>query len=97
MDLSPDCVYLRKNIHQITETTEQGEVTLWEYDEAILTREEYEQYCASINDPGIQKLADDNLVLMNAHADTYTSSEENNLVIMAAIAELYELVSGGKV
>ena len=96
MTLSPDYVYLRKNIHQVTETTEQGEITYYEYDEVVLTHEEYEEYCSMLNNPGIQKLAEDNLILMNANADTYTSSEENNLVIMAAIAELYELISGGK-
>lgn len=43
---SKTIVYLRKNIEQVThEDPQTGEpVTLWEYDEAELTREEYRAY-----------------------------------------------------
>ena len=42
---SPSTVYLRKEIKRITEVDEQGEETyLWQYEEAELTPEEYEQY-----------------------------------------------------
>jgi hypothetical protein len=68
-------------------------VTYYVYDEAVLTHEEYEEYCSSLNDPGIQTLKEDNLVLMDANAESYETSEQNNLIIMEAIAELYELVN----
>ena len=43
---SKTIVYLRKNIEQVTHEDPQtgGPVTLWEYDEAELTREEYRAY-----------------------------------------------------
>lgn len=38
-------VYLRRNIERITRTDEQGGgVSLWQYDEAVVTQEEYAQY-----------------------------------------------------
>lgn len=38
-------VYLRKNIESITRTDENGNsVTLWQYDEALVTHEEYAPY-----------------------------------------------------
>lgn len=43
---SKDTVYLRKNIEQITETDTQSgkEITLWQYMERQMTREEYVLY-----------------------------------------------------
>ena len=43
---SSTVVYLRKNIEQITREDEMSgeEVTLWSYDEAELTPEEYDDY-----------------------------------------------------
>ena len=41
---SPSTVYLRRNIEQV-EITQGGEtISVWKYDEAQLTREEYEEY-----------------------------------------------------
>ena len=38
-------MYLRQNIERITRTDENGvSVELWQYDEAIVTQEEYAQY-----------------------------------------------------
>lgn len=38
-------MYLRKNIESVTRTDESGvSVTLWQYDEAIVTQEEYAPY-----------------------------------------------------
>lgn len=43
---SPDTVYLRKDIEQITETDEVSgeEVTMWQYQEKSMSKEEYTQY-----------------------------------------------------
>ena len=41
---SPKGVYLRKNVIQITQEYEGEEQTLYEYDEAYLTKEEYALY-----------------------------------------------------
>ena len=48
-------VYMRQNIEQKTRTDEEGNVTkYWEYEEAKLTRREYEQYIEEINSPTYQ-------------------------------------------
>ena len=63
-------VYLRKNIQQITQTDSFGnKVTLWPYDEAILSREEYETYQEEIGAPSIE------LVMQNIEAVTLDSTE----------------------
>lgn len=91
--MSPSSVYLRKNIKKEVEKVDDDLVTYYTYDEAVLTHEEYEEYCSLLNDPGIQKLEEDNLILMNANAEGYETSEQNNLIIMEAIADLYELLN----
>ena len=82
-----------KNIKKEVEKVDDDLVTYYTYDEAVLTHEEYEEYCSLLNDPGIQKLEEDNLILMNANAEGYETSEQNNLIIMEAIADLYELLN----
>lgn len=93
LTMSPSSVYLRKNITKEVEKVDDDLVTYYAYDEAVLTHEEYEEYCSLLNDPGIQKLEEDNLILMNANAEGYETSEQNNLIIMEAIADLYELLN----
>nr|DAS29483.1 MAG TPA: hypothetical protein [Caudoviricetes sp.] len=41
---SPTTVYLRKNINQTEISFEEGSGRMWEYEEAQLTKEEYEEY-----------------------------------------------------
>lgn len=41
---SPTTVYLRKNINQTEISSEEGSGRMWEYEEAQLTKEEYEEY-----------------------------------------------------
>ena len=96
-ELSPHCIYLRKNIHEVTEVKDQNTVTFWEYDEAALTHDEYEEYCRLINNPVLQKLLESNLALINNNTEISAAAEQNNLIIMSAIAELYELMSGGTI
>lgn len=42
---SPNCVYIRKNITQVTVTETDGSThAAWEYDEAELTQDDYAEY-----------------------------------------------------
>ena len=41
---SPTTVYLRKNINQTEISSEEGSGRMWEYEEAQLSKEEYEEY-----------------------------------------------------
>ena len=40
---SATVVYLRKNIKQITRSDDMGEITLWQYEEAQCTHEQFEE------------------------------------------------------
>lgn len=46
---SSSVVYLRKNIRQITKVDEVSgeEITLWQYEEAVISHNEYDEYAAS--------------------------------------------------
>lgn len=95
---SKTAVYLRKNIEQITRTDPMtGEsMTLWSYDEAKLTPAEYEQYKSEAAAELIAKVGEDNLSLMDALATVYEqqiTTEENQLTIMSAMADLYDAIS----
>jgi hypothetical protein len=93
---SPCVVYLRRNITQIEKESGDQTVLVWKYEEAKLTLAEYAEYqkelaaCGSLSQ---KELVENNLVLMEAIADTFEQQmalQENQLVIMEAIADLYE-------
>lgn len=96
---SPYSVYIRKNIQQEVRQQQDGSgVTVWTYDEAVLTLKEYAQYqkelaeCESLSQ---QELVENNLVVMGAIAESFEQqivAEENQLIIMGAIAEMFESI-----
>lgn len=95
---SPYSVYIRKNIQQEVRQQSGGSVTVWTYDEAVLTLKEYVQYqkelaeCKSLSQ---QELVENNLVVMGAIAESFEqqiTAEENQLIIMGAIAEMFESI-----
>lgn len=45
---SPTKVYIRKNIHEVTHNVDGENMTLWGYDEAVLTYAEYVRYSADL-------------------------------------------------
>lgn len=51
---SKTVVYLRRNIEQITREDEQGTITLWSYDEAELTPDEFWKYSVDENQMDMQ-------------------------------------------
>lgn len=89
---SPLCVYLRKNIQQETREQDSGSITVWTYEEAVLTLAEYAQYqkeLADCNSLSQQELIESNLVVMGAIAESFEQqivAEENQLIIMGAIS-----------
>lgn len=52
---SESVVYLRKNILEIVDNTQETPITMFEYDEAILTKEEYQEYLAEMPIRDIQQ------------------------------------------
>ena len=96
---SPLCVYLRKNIQQETREQQGGEsMSVWTYEEAVLTLAEYAQYkkeLADCNSLSQQELIESNLVVMGAIAESFEQqivAGENQLIIMGAIAEMFESI-----
>ncbi len=83
---SPDKVYLRRNITTVTEAnaTTGESIHLWQYDEAILTREEYAQYKAETENAGQQQIME--------KLQT-TATDDSQLIIMDALADLYDLIA----
>ena len=95
---SPFSVYIRKDIRQEVRQQDGGSVTVWTYDEAVLTLKEYAQYqkelaeCKSLSQ---QELVENNLVVMGAIAESFEqqiTAEENQLIIMGAIADMFESI-----
>lgn len=96
---SPRVVYVRRNISQeVREQENSDDVTVWVYEEAIMSLSEYAQYqkelaeCGSLSQ---QELMESNLVLMGAIADSFEQqliAGENQLIIMGAIAEMFESI-----
>lgn len=83
---SPDKVYLRRYITKVTETnaTTEEPIQLWQYDEAILTREEYAEYKAETESAGQQQIME--------KLQT-TATDDSQLIIMGALADLYDLIA----
>lgn len=53
---SPSCIYIRRNITRQTRNQDNNEeTTYWSYDEAKLTRDEYNQYVTELSVADIQQ------------------------------------------
>lgn len=95
---SKTVVYLRRNVEQITKTDpmSEEEITLWSYEEAVLTLDEYEQYKSEAAALLTSKVTDDNISLMEAIVESYEQSmiaQENQITIMEAIADIYDAIA----
>lgn len=79
-------MYLRRNITTVTEAnaTTGEPIQLWQYDEAILTREEYAQYKAETENAGQKQIME--------KLQT-TATDDSQLIIMEALADLYDLIA----
>lgn len=77
-------MYLRRNIVKTIDPDSAGTATpvqLWQYEEAVLTRDEYAQYKAEIDSASQQQIME---------RLRMTATDESLLIIMGAIADLYE-------
>lgn len=84
---SPTKVYLRRNIVKTIVPDTAGTATpvqLWQYEEAALTRDEYAQYKAEIDSAGQRQIME---------RLSQTATDDSLLVIMEAIADLYENIT----
>ena len=76
-------VFLRRNIVEEERKDDVGNVyTMWVYDEAKLSHEEFEKYASFMNAKNIINIA-------NGQAN----GDNNQLIIMEALADLYDAIA----
>lgn len=79
-------VYLRQNIAPITRMDgEANEYTVWTYEEAKMSYDEFKEYSERMSVQGASNIFK---VL-----DGQTNGDNNQLIIMEAIADLYDLIA----
>lgn len=92
IEITQSTVYLRKEFTQETRTNERGETyAFWTYQEAKITPEEFNKYAADQAAMNAIKGANDSenisLIIENG-----VNSSDNQLIIMEAMADLYDLI-----
>ena len=93
LEVTEGTVYLRKDISSITRTSEQGDNTVyWTYQEAALTPEEFNEYTSLLMAENAIKGTNDsdNIVQIMVGQE---AGDTNQLTIMEAIADLYDIVA----
>lgn len=86
-------VYLRKDIlSEIRTDTFGNKVTYWTYQEAMMTAEEFAQYSGQLMSLNAVKDTD-NAANIKQLVAGQESGDFNQMAIMEAIAELYEMIS----
>lgn len=87
LEITKSAVYLRRNIEQFTRTEQDGnEVTLWGYDEAQLTPDEYAEYVRSANSQAVE-------TLMQMINDVSASQMESDVVNQSNHDEAMQLMN----
>lgn len=93
LEIAEGSVYFRKEITSVTRTSEQGDETVfWTYQEAELTPQEFNNYASLLMVESTIKGKDDsaNIVQLIAGQE---AGDGNQLIIMEAIADLYDAVA----
>lgn len=93
LEIAEGSVYFRKEITSVTRTSEQGDETVfWTYQEAELTPQEFNNYASLLMAEYTIKGKDDsaNIVQLMAGQE---AGDGNQLIIMEAIADLYDAVA----
>lgn len=80
LEYAGDYVFLRKNVHSVSETDPTDETknfTGWEYDEILLTKEQYNDYVKIVGNPFYVSDTDD---LRNriSNVETYIAASSEN-------------------
>lgn len=93
LEVAEGSVYFRKEINSIIRSSEQGDDTVyWTYQEAELTPQEFNDYTNLLMAEYTIKGKNDseNIVQLMIEQE---NSDDNQLTIMGAIADLYELIA----
>lgn len=93
LEIAEGSVYFRKEITSVTRISDQGdEIVFWTYQEAELTPQEFNNYASLLMVESTIKGKDDsaNIVQLMAGQE---AGDGNQLIIMEAIADLYDAVA----
>lgn len=93
LEVTEGTVYLRKEITSITRSSEQGNgILYWAYREAALTPQEFNDYTNLVMAENAIKGTNDsdNIVKLMTGQE---NGDNNHLVIMEAIADLYDTIA----
>lgn len=85
-------VYVRKDIApEVRQYDENNKITYWTYQEALLTMEEFNSYAVQLMSLNAMKNMDNakNIEQLTAKQE---NGDFNQMVIMEAIAEIYEMI-----
>lgn len=80
LEYAGDYVFLRKNIHSVSETDPKDETknfTGWEYDEILLTKEQYNDYVKMVGNPFYVSETDE-LKNRISNIETYIATSSEN-------------------
>ena len=86
-------VFVRRNIAENTRTDEQGNSTVyWVYEEACLTPTEFNAYIEYVSAQNAVNGVDDsgNILTLLSGQD---NSNNNQMIVMEAIADLYDVIA----
>lgn len=90
MELDIDTAYIRKDIKEETRTTPDGqECTMFIYQEAALTLEEYAEYTNQIMAENALKGQKDSSNIASLMSGQ-VMNDDNQITIMSALADIYE-------
>ena len=92
LEINDGTVYLRKDYSEIVRTSEQSEkVTYWTYQEAQITTQEFNEYVNMLMAQNAIKGQNDseNIVSLMVGQE---NNDSNQLAVMEAIADLYEML-----
>ena len=93
LEMTGGSVYFRKDITSIARTSELGDETVfWTYQEAELTPQEFNNYATLLMTDHIIKGKDDSANIIQLMLGQEIG-DDNQLIIMEAIADLYDVIA----
>lgn len=94
LEVTEGTVYLRKDIAEITRTSEQGSDTTiyYTYQETALTPQEFNEYTSILMAENAIKGTNDSDNIISL-MDGQAAGDNNQLIIMEAIADLYDAIA----
>lgn len=93
LELGKRTVFLRKDIHEVERTDEEGNTTsYWVYQEAKMSHSDFNEYSSFLAMKNTITGADDSKNISKLISGQ-ENGDNNQLIIMEAIADLYDVIA----